>query len=808
MITIIQEVTMSRKIRTAAVIGSGVMGGGIAALLAGAGVRTLLLDIVPFDLKDSEKTNPVARNRIVKAGMDTVLMSRPSLLMQRKDADLITIGNMEDDFHKLSDCDWIVEVVVENLKIKQDLFKRIEPIRKKGSIISSNTSGIPLKAMSEGLSLEFRRHFLGTHFFNPVRYMKLLEIIPGEDTLPEVLSFMADYGERILGKGIVWAKDTPNFVANRIGVQGIVKAMQLMLEDGISIPEADAMFGPVLGRPKTAMFKTTDLVGLDTMGHVAGNTYNLVVDDEARDSFIIPDFVKKMIEKKYLGNKTQGGFYKTELTPEWKKIRKVIDPVTLEYIEFTPPEFPCLEAAKKAKTLPDKLKAVLYGDDKGARYAWKTLAHNLIYSANRIPEISDTIVEIDNGMKWGFNFTMGPFETWDAIGLVESIAKMEKDGMVVPACIKQMIASGHTAFYKTEAGKTLYYDFAASTYKAVQINDNIIWLSSRKAAGNVVKSCKSASLVDIGDGVFCCEFHTKMNAINGEIVQFMEECRDYIDANGVGLVIGNQAGGMPGAFSAGGDLAYMSTLAKEGKFAEMDAFLAQAHAGILSPAHFPVVAAPYGMTLGGGCEVCLSADRIVAHAELYMGLVEIGVGLLPAGGGCLNLWKKMTANIPEAVTDVDLAKFFVPTFMAIAMAKVSTSAAEARANGFLGPKDRIVFNRDHLIGEAKKEVLKMVDEGYAPPVKRKIKVFGEAAQGMINAELFNMQHAKFVSEYDVFLAKRIAYVISGGDVRTNSDVDEGTILKLERDAFIDFWKQEKTIARVEHLLKTGKPLRN
>jgi 3-hydroxyacyl-CoA dehydrogenase len=299
-----------------------------------------------------------------------------------------------------------------------------------------------------------------------------------------------------------------------------------------------------------------------------------------------------------------------------------------------------------------------------------------------------------------------------------------------------------------------------------------------------------------------------MNAINGEIVQFMEECRGYVDANGVGLVIGNQAGGMPGAFSAGGDLAFMLTLAKEGKFAEMDAFLAQAHAGIVKPTHFPVVAAPYGMTLGGGCEVCLGADRIVAHAELYMGLVEIGVGLLPAGGGCLNLWKKMTADIPEAVTDLDLAKFFVPTFMAIAMAKVSTSAAEARANGFLGPKDRIVFNRDHLIGEAKKEVLKMVDEGYAPRVKRKIKVFGEAAQGMINAELFNMQNAKFVSEYDVFLAKRIAYVISGGDVRTNSAVDEETILKLERDAFIDFWKQEKTIARVEHLLKTGKPLRN
>jgi 3-hydroxyacyl-CoA dehydrogenase len=807
----IQEGIMSRKIRKAAVIGSGVMGSGIAALLASAGVKTLLLDIVPFDLKETEKTNPAARNRIVKAGMDAMLKSRPALLMQKKDADLITIGNMEDDFDKLADCDWIVEVVVENLKIKQQLFKRIEPVRKKGSIISSNTSGIPLKAMSEGLSQEFRQHFLGTHFFNPVRYMKLLEIIPGAETLPEVLDFMADYGERILGKGIVWAKDTPNFVANRIGVQGIVKAMQIMMEDGVSIPEVDALFGPALGRPKTAMFKTTDLVGLDTMGHVAGNTYSLVENDESRDSFIIPDFVKQMIEKKYLGNKTQGGFYKTELTPEWKKIRKVIDPATLEYVEYAPVEFPCLAAAKKAKTLPEKIKAVVYGDDKGARYAWKALAYNLIYSANRIPEISDTIVEIDNGMKWGFNFSMGPFETWDAIGVAESAAKMERDGMAIPACVKKMLAAGHTTFYKITDGKPQYYDFTSGSYKDVAVSTNVVSLSSRKAAGNVVKFCKSASLVDIGDGVFCCEFHSKMNAINGEIVEFMGQCVDYVDANGAGMVIGNQAGGMPGAFSAGGDLAFMAALAKEGKYSEIDAFLAMGQAGMQRARYssFPIVAAPYGMTLGGGCEVCIgTADKIVAHAELYMGLVEIGVGLLPGGGGCMNLWKKMTANIPDAVSDMDLAKYFIPTFMAIAMAKVSTSAAEARANGFLGPNDRIVFNRDYLIGEAKKEVLKMVSDGYAPPARRKLKVFGEAGQGMVNGELFNMQSAKFVSEYDVFLAKRIAYVISGGDVRTGSEVDEETILKLERDAFVDFWKEEKTVARVEHILKTGKPLRN
>ncbi|MDL2269074.1 enoyl-CoA hydratase/isomerase family protein [Desulfosarcina sp. OttesenSCG-928-A07] len=802
---------MVRKIRKAAVIGSGVMGGGIAALLASAGVKTVLLDIVPFDLTDDEKKNPVARNRIVKAGLDTVLMTRPALLMQPKDADLITIGNLEDDFQQLAECDWIVEVVVENLKIKQALLKRIEAVRKAGAIVSSNTSGIPLRSMSEGLGTEFKQHFLGTHFFNPVRYMKLLEIIPGEETLPEILSFMADFGERMLGKGIVWAKDTPNFVGNRIGVHGMMKAIQLMVEEGLSIPEVDALFGPAMGRPKTAMFKTADLVGLDTMNHVAQNTYELIPDDVARDDFLPPAFIQKMIDAKMLGKKTKVGFYKTDLTPEWKKIRKVINPATLTHEEYGKPDLPCLAAAKQAKTLPEKIKAIVYGDDKGARFAWKALASNLIYSANRIPEIADTLVEIDNAMKWGYNFEMGPFETWDAIGVKTAVQKMEADGLKVPENVKNMLAAGNETFYKLQNGKPTYYDFATGTYQPVRLSPHMISLSVLKAENKTVKTCPSASLVDLGDDVFCLEFHSKMNAINGEIVDFMAEAMDYVNDFGAGLVIGNQAGGMPGAFCAGGDLAYMAGLAKEGKYADIDAFLKKGQMGMqkVRYSHFPVVAAPYGLALGGGCEVCLgAADRIVAHSELYMGLVEIGVGLLPGGGGCLNLWKKMTADIPEPVTDVDLAKFFIPTFMNIAMARVSTSAADARAAGFLGPKDRIVFNRDHQIGEAKKDVLKMVDEGYAPPVKRPIRVFGPAGQGMVNAELFNMQSAKFVSEYDVFLAKRIAFVVSGGEVRENSMIDEEVILNLEREAFIDFWKQEKTVARVEHMLTTGKPLRN
>jgi 3-hydroxyacyl-CoA dehydrogenase len=801
---------MVRKIRQTAVIGSGVMGGGIAALLAGAGIKTFLLDIVPFDLKEEERDDPVAKNRIVKAGLDAVLMSSPSLLMQKKDVDRITIGNLEDDFDIISDCDWIVEVVVENLKIKQDLFKRIETKRKPNAIVSSNTSGLPLKAMSKGLNIDFKQHFLGTHFFNPVRYMHLLEIIAGEETHPEVLEFMSDFGERILGKGIVWAKDTPNFVGNRIGVQGIVKAMQLMLEDGLSIPEVDALFGTAMGRPKTAMFKTCDIVGLDTMGHVAKNTYDLVEDDEQRNSFVLPEFVDQMIQKNLLGKKTKSGFYKTDLTPEWKKIRKVIDPQTLEYSEYEPPDFPCLAEAKKAKTLPEKIKAIVYGQDKGARFAWKVVANGLIYAVNRIAEISDTIVDIDNAMKWGFNFEMGPFETWDAIGLEASINKMVNDGFEVPEKVTQMIETGHTSFYKTDMGKRFAYDFTTESYKEIVAGKTMVSLETLKGAGNLVQSCKSASLIDLDDGVFCLEFHTKMNALNKEIIEFQQEVMEYVDANGLGLVIGNQAGGMPGAFSAGGDLFFMAGLAKEKKYSEIDSFLRLAQDAIQKEKYssFPVVAAPYGMTLGGGCEVCLGADRIVAHAELYMGLVEIGVGLLPSGGGCLNLWKKFVQTIPEPITDVDLAKFFVPVFMSVALAQVSTSAAEARNNGFLIPTDRIVFNRDYLIGEAKKEVLKMVDEGYAPPIKKPIKVLGQAAQGMIEVEIFNMLKGKFITEYDAFLAKRIAYVISGGEARDNSSIQEDVILNLERDAFVDFWKEEKTMARVEHMLKTGKPLRN
>ncbi|TWI76861.1 3-hydroxyacyl-CoA dehydrogenase [Desulfobotulus alkaliphilus] len=803
---------MSRKIRKAAVIGSGIMGGGIAALLAAAGADVYLYDIVPFDLKDEEKNDPAARNRIVEAGMKGALSAKPALFYTKKDAARIQTCNLTDDFDKLGECDWICEVVVENLKIKQDLFERIDKVMKPGAIISSNTSGIPLAKISEGRSAEFKKNFLGTHFFNPVRYMHLLELIPGAETSQEVLDFIAHYGEVSLGKGIVWAKDTPNFIGNRIGIQGIGVVMQKVAQDGITIAEADALFGPAMGRPRSAIFGTADLVGMDTMVHVADNSYNLCPEDEMRETVAVPQYVKDMVASGKLGDKTKQGFYKKGKTPEGKRFKQQIDPATGEYIDIAKPEFDCLVAAKGKETLAEKIATVVWGEDKGAKFVWSCTASQLTYCANRIPEIADSLVEIDNAMKWGYGWEVGPFEAWDAIGVKKSVERMKAEGLPVSAKVEEMLAKGNETFYKMDSGKLFYYDFASASYKEVPANEAAISLAAVKADNKVVKTCPSASLIDIGDGVFCIEFHTKMNALNKEIIEFMGTSMDYVDANGVGAVIGNQAGGMPGAFSAGADLSFVSKLAHDKAYSEIESFLAMAHEGLQRATYskFPVVAAPYGMALGGGCETCLSADKIVAHADLYMGLVEIGVGLLPAGGGCLNLYKKMIDSLPGGTAkEVDLTKFFINTFMAIAMAKVSMSADGAVANGHMHPwKDRIVMNRDLLIGEAKKEVLSMVSSGYKAPQQKKLRVVGVEGQGMVSAEISNMLNGGFLSEHDAFLAKRIAFVISGGNVRIGTEVAEETILKLERDAFVDFCKEEKTVARIDHMLKTGKPLRN
>jgi len=799
---------MVRRIEKAAVIGSGIMGGGIAALLADAGVDTLLLDIVPFDLKDDEKKDPAARNRIVQAGFDGMMKAKPALIMDKKNAARISLGNLDDDFDKLKDCDLIVEVVIENLKIKQDLFSKIDKIRKPTAVVTSNTSGLPLKEMSKPCSNAFKEHFLGTHFFNPVRYMHLLELIPGEQTKKEVLDFIADFGEKRLGKGIVWAKDTPNFIGNRIGVHEIMTVFKLIDEFDMSITEVDALMGPSMGRPKTAVFKLSDMVGLDTIDHLAENSYELLTNDERREAYKTPEWFNKMIENKWYGDKTKGGFYKKEKTPEGKRKKLVIDPKAMDYKEVDKPEIDIAKEAKKKPTASEKINTIVWGKGKYAEFAWKLTAIGAIYAANRIPEIAENITEIDNAMTWGYNLELGPFQAWDAMGVEKSVARMEKEGMDVPENVKKMLASGAKTFYKVENGVESYYDLVEGGYKEVQKSDKAISLFNLKGAGNKVKGNDSVTLVDIEDGIFCVEFHTKMNAINGDIVEFLPEVLDYVKENGIGIVIGNEAGGMPGAFSAGGDLGYMGQLAKDKKWSDIDAFIKNVHENLLAVRYspIPVIAAPYGMTLGGGCEVSLAADRIVAHTELFMGLVEIGAGLLPGGLGMMNLWRKFLAGIPKSANITDLAGIFLPCFMNVAQAKVSMSAAQARTLGYIGQSDRIVMNRDLLIGEAKKEALKMVDDGYAPPLKTKIKVIGREAQGMVEAEMLNMKSGGYITPHMEFIAKKIAGVLSGGEVIQGTEITEEQWMKQEREAFVELWKTENTQKMAEHMLKTGKPL--
>ncbi|MBN1652437.1 MAG: enoyl-CoA hydratase/isomerase family protein [Deltaproteobacteria bacterium] len=800
---------MIRRIEKAAVIGSGIMGGGIAALCASAGVPTLLLDIVPFDLKDEEKNKPEARNRIVKAGLDAQLKARPPAFMDKNiDVNLITTGNLEDDFAKLAECDIIFEVVVENLKIKQGLFEKIEKVMKPTAIIASNTSGLPLSKMAEGRSKQFKENFLIMHFFNPVRHMRLLEFVAGKGTKKEVLDFAANWGEKTLGKGIVWSNDTPNFIGNRIGVYATAVLFNNILDSGLTLAEVDAIFGAAMGRPNTGIFALADLVGLDTIHHLLVNSREMLVNDECRDGYTVPDWFQKIVDNKWLGNKSKQGFYKKQLTADFQKKKMVLNLRSLEYEETGKPSLKCLDAAKQAKTTGEKIKALLYGDDKGSKFAWKMSAAISIYAANRIPEIADSIVEIDNAMKWGYAWELGPFETWDVIGVRESVTKMEADGFNVPESIKKMLESGKETFYQVKNGKKQYLDLTSNTYKDVKLSDNIIFLANLKEDKKEVLSNESASLIDLGDGVFCLEYHTKMNSINEGIVTMIGRALDYVGKNGVGMVFGNQAPGIPGAFSAGGDLSAMLKVANEKRFSQIAEGLRELHRVFQGAryAPFPVVAAPYGMTLGGGCETCLWADKIVAHCETYIGQVEIGAGLVPAGGGCLNTWKKYIESFPRQVQLTDLGAFFIPVVLTLGQAKVSTSAAEARTLGFLGPKDRIIFNKDSLIGEAKKEVLRMVEDGYYPPVKTTIPVMGREGIGMVNTQLFSMSEGGFVPPHMNEIMKRITYIVAGGNVPQGTRVTEEHILALEIEAFVDLWKTEATRKMAEHILKTGKPL--
>ncbi|MEW6719734.1 MAG: 3-hydroxyacyl-CoA dehydrogenase/enoyl-CoA hydratase family protein [Thermodesulfobacteriota bacterium] len=802
---------MFPKIRRVAVLGAGVMGSGIAAHLASAGIPCLMLDIVPPVRTDDEEkkgireSSPAFRNRFALKGLESIRKSKPSLIYSKKDLDLISIGNFEDDLGKVAECDWVIEVVVENLAIKQALYERIERLWKPGIVVSSNTSGISIARMMEGRGADFRRHFLVTHFFNPVRYMKLLELVAGEDTDPEILSGIADFGERVLGKGIVYGKDTPNFIGNRVGVYAMMYAMHAMLRDGLTIEEVDKVLGPAMGRPKSAAFGTADLVGIDTLLHVSDNVYENLPDDPDRDRFLPPPFVKEMVARKLLGRKSGAGFFKMEGKGENKK-KMVLDYSTLEYRPAGKVSFPSIDAAKGEEDVGLRIRKVVSADDKAAKYAWDVLAESLIYAAKRIPEIADDVFNIDNAMKWGFNWTLGPFETWDAVGVADSVARMKAEGKAVPSIVEGMLAAGAGSFYRRVDGKLEFFDFGSGKYVAAPISPKVIYLPALADRSKVVKRNAGATLYDIGDGVLCAEFHTKMNTIDGDVVGMLMEGVDLAEKDFAGMVIANHSE----TFCAGANIMMVFLAAQNRQWDELEKIVKgfQDCCMRFRYSEAPVVAAPAGVVLGGGVEMCLGADRIRAAAETYMGLVEVGVGLLPAGGGCKEMAIRHLEGIPDGVS-VDRLPFLRKAFETIGMAKVSTSAKEAREMGFLRPWDRITIQRDYLIRDAKNTVLGMLKEGYeAPKPRTDIVLPGRSAYPQFVYGLYAMKAAGQISDHDESIGRKIAFILTGGDVPAGTKRTEQELLDLEREGFLSLCGEEKTQARIQHMLMKGKPLRN
>jgi len=804
---------MKRQIKKAAVLGSGVMGMGIAAHLAGAGIEVVLLDIVPPELTEDDKKKgittdkPAFRNRFATNAIQAALKARQSPFLSKDDVELVTPGNFEDHAKLLMDCDWIIEVVVENLPIKQKVMKMVEKNWNKSAIISTNTSGLPLKEIAEKLNPETKKHFLGTHFFNPVRFMYLLEIIPMKETKKEIVTFIAEFCENVLGKGVVFGKDTPNFVANRLGVAGTIGTANMMEEIGMTIDEVDQIFGVPMAHPKSAIFRTSDMVGIDTLVHIAHNTAGRVPPKEAEKYFTLPTWIEKMVEKRLLGDKSGSGFYKRVD----KKKSLVIDPDTLEYKEKDGEKFDALAMAAFTADPAERVKSVIGGDDRASKFARQATFDQLLYAAERVSTIADNVVEMDNAMKWGYNFEIGPFETWDGIGLKQSIKDMESEGFKVPKKVKDMLAAKKTSFYKEKAGKKYFYDFRSKTYKEVERNPKVIILSElKKDKKKIVESRNTATLMDIGDGVYLVEYHSPMNSLDQDMWELMRKAVDLAMNKGVGVVIGNQSGGMPGAFSAGANIVNVLEGAKTGAWKQIEEGIKffQDTNQYMYYSPVPVVSAPYGLALGGGAEVGMASNKMICHYDLFMGLVEVGVGLIPAGGGCMMLLKHYQNFIPRNVKLQDLQPFTAPLLQQIATATVSGSAANARELGFLRPWDRIIFNKQHLIGEAKKEVLLMAEAGFTPPRKEKIQVMGDQLRGVANAFVQDMVLGGYASEYDAFVLKKIAHILGGGYVAENSWVDEEVILELEREAFVDLCKQQKTQERLEHMLKTGKPLRN
>jgi 3-hydroxyacyl-CoA dehydrogenase len=801
------------RIEKAAVLGAGTMGAQIAAHLANAGVPTILLDIAPRELTAEEQVRGLTleskevRNRIARTGLEAAKKAKPAAFFTPDKASLVSIGNFEDDLPKLKDCDLIIEAVVENLEIKRGLFELVEQHRRPASIIGSNTSGIPIRQLADGRSEDFRAHFLGVHFFNPPRYLHLVEIIRTEWTKPEVSCFIYGFLDQRLGKGVVPAKDRPNFIANRIGTFGAMVTIKTMLEDGYSIEEVDKITGQIVGRPKSATFRTFDLVGLDVFGHVVKNLYEALSDDEEREVFLAPEFLSGMIGRGILGNKTKGGFYRRQPGEGGRKEIWTIDHATLDYRPAQKVKLPALDMAKNVEDLPERIRTLVWSKDRVGAFLWKTMSRTFRYAANRIPEIADTIVEIDRAMRWGFNWELGVFETWDAIGVERSVARMKEEGQPIPANVQKLLDAGAKSFYKKHDEQQFYFDFSTEQYLPLADQPGVIILKSVKDRTGVIKKNSGASLIDIGDGVACLEFHSKMNAIGGDTLQMLKQSLAEVEKNFVGLVVGNQGAN----FCVGANIMLMLMEAQEENWEELDmmgrAFQNATMSLRYSPK--PVVVAPFNLVFGGGCEMMLHGDRVRAAAETYIGLVEVGVGIIPAGGGTKELLLRTLDSIPKNVDDADPFPFVKRAFETIALAKVATSAEEARTLGFLAEDDTISMNGDRLIADAKKEVLALAASGYVQPQQRTdILALGNPALATLKLGIHQMKRAGYISDHDALIGEKLARILTGGDLNHQTRVSEQYLLDLEREAFLSLAGTRKTQERLAAMLKTGKPLRN
>lgn len=794
-----------RSINKIAIIGSGIMGSGIACHFANIGVKVLLLDIIPNELNDKEKSlglsleDKAVRNRIVNNSLKNAFKSKPSPIYSQKFSNRISTGNIEDDLHKIKDVDWIMEVVIEKLDIKKKVFDKIEKYRSKGTIISSNTSGIPIKFMSEGRSEDFQRHFCGTHFFNPARYLKLFEIIPGPKTDNNVINFLNIYSEKFLGKTPVIAKDTPAFIGNRIGIFGIQSLFHIVQSLNLSVEEVDKLTGPVIGRPKSATFRTVDVVGLDTLVHVANGIYKNCTNDEAHNLFKLPDFISKMLENKWLGSKSGQGFYKKE----GKKIN-VLDLKTLEYKDKKRVRFETLEQTKSIENIIDRFKILVNGKDKAGEFYRKNFAAMFAYVSNRIPEISDDLYKIDDAMKAGFGWEHGPFKIWDAVGVSFGLDLIKREGLSAAKWVYDMIDNDIDNFYSIKDGISFFYNLSDKKHVKIPGQDAFIILDNIRESKEVFKN-SGVVIEDLGDGILNCEFRSKMNTIGGDVLNGLNKAVDLAEKNYQGLVIGNQGAN----FSVGANIGMIFMMAVEQEYDELNAAIKYFQDTMMRMRYssIPTVAAPHGMTLGGGCELSMHADMIVAASETYIGLVEFGVGLIPGGGGSKEMAMRASDSFQKNDVELNILQEY---FLTIGMAKVSTSGYEAFDLGILQKgKDKIIVNKDRQLATAKSYAKLMNYQGYTKPIKRSdIKVLGKQALGMFLVGTDSMQASKYISQHDQKIANKLAYVMAGGDLSEPSMVSEQYLLDIEREAFLSLCTERKTLERIQHMLKTGKPLRN